>query len=159
VTTPASQIRSYQVTIPAGTAQDAPYTADITFPAYQVNALRWKVPPGPSGLMGWQLQVAGQPVIPRVAGSWIVADNESDTWTLTGYPDQGQWQLAGYNTDIYDHTVYLDFLLDPVVSQQPSQLPGSPAIAALTSQTATTEQPPQLLSDQAIAALTSGAAL
>lgn len=116
----ASEVRNFQVTIPAGTAISAPYVADITFPPRVVTAVHWVVPTGPSGLMGWRLSIAGQPVIPRVLGTWVIADNDSDTWQLEGYPDQGQWQLTGYNTGSYDHSVYLDFLLDQISQQQSS---------------------------------------
>lgn len=67
--------------------------------------------------MGWALTIAGNPVIPRQQGAYFVTDNDSDTWPLEGFPDQGQWQLTGYNTDVYDHTVYLDFLLDQISTQ------------------------------------------
>lgn len=112
-----SEIRPFAVTIPAGTLQSAPLVAPINFPPRVVTALRWKVPPGPSGLMGWALTVAGNPVIPRQQGAYFVTDNDADTWPLEGFPDQGQWQLTGYNTDIYDHTVYLTFLLDQISTQ------------------------------------------
>jgi hypothetical protein len=112
-----SEIRTFAVTIPAGTALDTPYTEAITFPPRVVTAIHWKVPPGPSGLMGWALTVADSPVIPRAQGTYFVTDNDSDTWTLEGYPDQGDWQVTGYNTDIYDHTVYLDFLLDQISAE------------------------------------------
>jgi hypothetical protein len=77
--------------------------------------------------MGWALTIAGNPVIPRQQGAYFVTDNDSDTWTLEGYPDQGQWQFAGYNTDIYPHTVYLDFLLDQIFTAQvqPTQIPNA----------------------------------
>lgn len=112
-----SEIRTFAVTIPAGTTVAAPFTQDINFPPRVVTGVHWKVPPGPSGLMGWALTIGGSPVIPRQQGSYFVTDNDSDTWQLEGYPDQGQWQLTGYNTDIYDHTVYLDFLLDQISAE------------------------------------------
>ena len=62
--------------------------------------------------MGWQLSSDGVAVIPVVAGTWVVADDESDDWALDGYPDAGNWQVTGYNTGVYPHTVYLTFLLD-----------------------------------------------
>lgn len=122
-----SEIRTFAVTIPAGTPLATPFVQAITFPPRIVTAIHWKVPPGPSGLMGWALTIAGNPVIPRVQGTYFVTDNDSDTWTLEGYPDQGQWQLAGYNTDIYDHTVFLDFLLDQISagSATPAQIPNA----------------------------------
>lgn len=122
-----SEIRTRAVTIPAGTPITAPVSIDISFPPRIVTAIYWKVPPGPSGLMGWALTIAGNPVIPRDAGTYIVADGESDTWNLEDYPDQGRWQLTGYNSDIYDHTVYLTFLLDQLTQglALPQQIPNA----------------------------------
>lgn len=120
----ASEIRAFQVTIPANTPQSAPFVQAINFPPRTVTQVDWKVPPGPSGLMGWALSIAGQPVIPNNPGAFIVADNQLQSWPLTGFPDQGQWQVTGYNTDIYPHTVYLTFLLElnAAPSGQPAQI-------------------------------------
>lgn len=134
----ASEIRSFAVTIPAGTPLTAPVTVPIVFPPRTVVQVDWQVPPGPAGLMGWALTIDGQPVIPRNPGAFIVADARIQSWPLEGYPDQGQWQVTGYNTDIYDHAVYLDFLLElnGTTTAQPVQLPNEalsspPATAAL----------------------------
>lgn len=62
--------------------------------------------------MGWALTSAGTPVIPIQAGAYIVTDNQAATWNLEGYLDSGNWQLTGYNTGLYPHTVYLTFQLD-----------------------------------------------
>lgn len=126
-----SEVRSFQVTIPAGTPLSALFTQAIVFPPRTVTQIDWKVPPGPSGLMGWQLTIAGQQVIPVNAGAFVVADNAERSWPITGLPDQGQWQLTGYNTDIYPHTVYLDFLLD--LNQAPSGTPAQISNADLSS--------------------------
>lgn len=98
--------------VPAGTTKAAPLVSDISFPAREVIAVSWRVPPGPSGLMGWALTSAGTPVIPIQPGAYVVTDNQSATWNLEGYLDSGNWQLTAYNTGLYDHTVYLTFLLD-----------------------------------------------
>ena len=107
-----AEIRTAQATIPAGTPLAAPVTVNVSFPDRIVRAVRWRVPRGPSGLMGWQLTSDGVPVIPVVAGTFIVADGEADDWPLDGYPTAGNWQVTGYNTGAYPHTVYLTFLLD-----------------------------------------------
>lgn len=107
----AQEIREFAVTIPAGTPISAPVTVDISFPERIVEAIVWKVPSGPSGLMGWQLTSAGAPVIPIQQGTYIVTDNQFATWDLEGYLDSGNWQVTGYNLGIYPHTVYLTFLL------------------------------------------------
>lgn len=121
MTTPAAEVRSFQVTIPAGTPLSSPVTSDVAFPARIVTGVHWKVPPGPSGLMGWRLSMSGGIAVIPTGGGWVIADDDSDTWPLTGQPDSGAWQVTGYNTDVYDHTVYLDFLLDLVAMSAPSQ--------------------------------------
>lgn len=141
MTSPAVEVRSFPVTIPAGTAITAPYTQTIYMPARVLSALHWKVPPGPSGLMGWRLTMSeGNAVIPT-GGGWIIADNEDATWNLTSQPDSGYWEVTGYNTDIYDHTVYLDFLLSlvgepaSVTPQIPSGALSSPSPVTTTTGT------------------------
>lgn len=108
----AQEIREFAVTVPAGTAKTAPLTTPVVFPQRDVVAVSWRVPPGPSGLMGWALTSAGAPVIPIQLGTYMVTDNQADTWDLEGYLDSGNWQVTAYNTGIYPHTVYLTFLLD-----------------------------------------------
>lgn len=106
------EVREFPVTVPAGTAAGNPLVTDISFPDRVVVAVSWRVPPGPSGLMGWALTSAGARVIPIQPGAWIVADNQADTWPLDGYLDSGNWQVTAYNEGTYDHTVYLTFQLD-----------------------------------------------
>lgn len=108
----AQEIREFPVTVPAGTPLASPVTVDVSFPERVVDAVSWRVPPGPSGLMGWRLTSAGTPVIPIQPDGWIVTDDDSSTWPLDDYLDSGNWQVTAYNTGAYDHTVYLTFLLD-----------------------------------------------
>lgn len=131
----AQEIRTAQALIPAGTLKTAPVTVDVSFPQRYVREVRWRVPHGPSGLMGWRLSSDGAPVIPLVAGTWIIADGESDDWPLDGYLDSGNWQVTGYNTGVFDHTVYLTFLLDlitPAVTPPPlAAAAAAPVLAGL----------------------------
>lgn len=131
MTTPAVEVRSFAVTIPAGTPLEAPATFDVSFPPRDVVAVHWKVPPGPSGLMGWRLTMSGGNAVVPTGGGWVIADNESDTWPLTGQPDSGAWEVTGYNTDIYDHTVYVDFLLALALAPAtPTTLPSNAALSS-----------------------------
>ena len=126
----ATETRSFQVTIPAGTPQAAPVVVNVPFPSSEVERITAKVPPGPSGLMGFALTMNGQQVIPINAGAWLIADNHTYDWALTDLPNTGQWQVTGYNTDIYDHTIYLDFMLAPLGSAASGGAAGADAAGA-----------------------------
>lgn len=110
----AAEVRSYAVQIPAGTTQAAPFVQSVAFPTRIVTQVNWRVPRGPSGLMGWRLTMGGVQVIPLPDGAWLVADDAHGEWPMSGQPVTGQWELTGYNTGVYAHTVYVDFLLDLV---------------------------------------------
>jgi hypothetical protein len=102
---------------PSGTPVNAPVAQDITLPNYEVQLVRWRVPPGPQGNLGWQLLYSGALVIPQVAG-WVIADNEEDKMELDELPTGGSWQFVGYNTGSYDHTVYLTFYCNPLTQAE-----------------------------------------
>jgi len=108
----AQEIREFVVTVPAGTAISVPQVTNISFPERIVRAVSYRVPPGPSGVLGWALTSAGTPVIPIQPSTYIVTDNQAATWELEGYLDSGNWQVTAYNTGVYPHTVYLTFELD-----------------------------------------------
>lgn len=139
----AQEIREFAVLIPAGTLKSAPLTVSIAFPERTVTAITYRVPPGPSGLMGWALTSAGTPVIPIQQHTYIVTDNQSATWELDGYLDSGNWQVTAYNMGLYDHTVYLTFLLDlpGTVEVSPPPPTGSGVGVVGTGGTVTTPPP------------------
>lgn len=112
----AIEVWAFQVTIPAGTPQSALFRQSITMPVRKVDILEWRVPPGPSGLMGFAVTMGGVTVIPHSPGTFIVADDERSEWSLTDLPDSGAWQVSGYNTGVFDHTVYLRWLVDVVTA-------------------------------------------
>lgn len=83
----------------------------------------------------------GQALLPT-NGTFIVTDDKADIWTVVNQPDGGQWEVTGYNTDIYPHTVYIDFFLS-LVGQAPDVVTFAPN-AALSS-------PPPVTTPAAIA--------
>lgn len=127
----AREVRQYAVTITAGTTQAAPSLTTLTMPARIVRKVRVRVPKGPSGLMGFALASGGVPVIPWGSGQWFVTDDEEIILELDGQITSGAWQLRGYNTGVYDHTVQLTFYLDPPqVAVVPGGAGGSPFIGS-----------------------------
>lgn len=110
----ATTIASFIATIPAGTSPFSPHTVTLDVGTNEVERIRWRVPPGPRGNLGWYLAMGGVQVLPNKNGTAIVADNEWDEWVLDALPDSGVWQLVGYNTGTFDHSVYLEFFTSPV---------------------------------------------
>lgn len=110
----ARQIRSRQVTVPAGTTKAAPATFNVSFPPMTVAEIDVLVPPGSNGTLGFQIASSGIQVIPWNAGEWIVTNNERLAWPTEGYPDSGDWQVIAYNTGMYDHSLWVRFSLSPV---------------------------------------------
>ena len=113
-TQPAQVIQQFAVTVPAGTLEADPYTLDLAVGAnMQVQAIRWQVPPGPRGNLGFALTSMGAWVFPS-GGGWVTPDDDTDTWEVEDTMDSGAWALTAYNTGIYEHTVYLTFFLAPL---------------------------------------------
>ena len=110
----AVQVRKVAATIPAGTAIATPHTVDLSFPPFVVDWISVRIPPGPNGNVGWLIGSMGEQVIPftDTGPVYIVGNDETITWQLTDQPDSGSWELTGYNTGTYDHTLYVTFGLD-----------------------------------------------
>lgn len=78
--------------------------------------------------MGFSIGSSGQQIIPYGIGEYIVTDDEKMEWALEQQIDSGSWELFGYNTGDFDHTVYITFLVNPITTntglgvRQPLQL-------------------------------------
>ena len=120
-TDPITEVRTFTVSTPAGTAIATPLVTALAMPARIVERVRLRVPPGPLGNLGVALGLAGVQVIPWNVGEWLVMDDETLDWPLEGQPTSGAWQLRTYNVGKYPHLVYVTFLL------RPPQTVGGPA--------------------------------
>lgn len=129
----SDRVEYFAVTIPAGTLQTALFTEALTFHQGIVKQITVKVPAGPSGLMGFFIGAGGTQYVPRTTGSFVVADDDYIVWPMHNAITSGSWLLSGYNTDIYDHTVYVEFQIDetgPPVGSASGAI-GSSALATL----------------------------
>jgi len=104
----------FAVTIPAGTPKTAPLTVPTVIPTRRVAEIRWLIPPGPSGLAGWRITMGGVQVIPVNLGTWLVRDGHYATAALARLPTSGGWDVTGYNTGKYPHTIYVTFLVEAI---------------------------------------------
>ena len=107
-----SRVYEGDLTVPAGTPATAPVSALVPLQLGVLRKITLEVPRGHSGLTGWQLVIAGTPVIPFAGNTWLIADNYTDSWELDEQVNPGQVQVMGYNNDIYAHTFYARFLLE-----------------------------------------------
>lgn len=105
----AQRIEIFTVTVPSGTALSTPQTTSMGMNPGIVERIEILVPPGPSGLVGFQVRHSGDTVIPHDSTKWIISDNERIDWRVEGYPEGNAWAFRAYNTDVYNHTFYLRF--------------------------------------------------
>ena len=107
----ADEVRIYPVLIPKGTLASAPQVTALPMPQRLVQRIQILVPPGPGGMVGFQLAAGGQSIVPYNDASWIVTNNEVIDWPLEGMPEAGSWQLHAYNIGRFDHTLTVRMLL------------------------------------------------
>lgn len=108
----ADELYSYAVTIPPGTPSTAPQVTAMTMPSRIVRRIVVKVPPGPMGFMGFRIGATGVSIVPASNTQWIVSDDEEILWDVANLIQSGAFQLIGYNTGIYPHTVFVRFEVD-----------------------------------------------
>jgi hypothetical protein len=114
----ASRVLPFTVTIPAGTLSSAPFTQALALDNWEIESLDLEVPPGPAGLMGFQVLNNGVAWLPYGPNQWIVWDDTKETWDLTDQPNASGWAVTGYNGGVFNHSVILRFHVDPPSSQQ-----------------------------------------
>jgi hypothetical protein len=107
----ATRTETATVAVPAGTAITAPQVTALSLRDSIMERIEVRVPPGPSGLVGFAFVHSGQQVIPYTDGQWIVTDNESLVWPVEDYPTGDKWSVKAYNLDVYPHTLYCRFHL------------------------------------------------
>lgn len=125
----AQRIETFDVTVTAGTAIASPQTTNLSFNIGIVERIEITVPPGPSGLVGFRIRHSSQTVIPNNPANWIITDNEKINWPLENFPVGNKWALMAYNTDVFDHTLYVRFHINETVrptSQRATLVPIGP---------------------------------
>lgn len=124
----ATRIEIFPVTIPNNTPIAAPVTRNVFFNDGRVERLEMRWPPGPAGLVGLRVAYSSQVIIPFQATNWLITDDEAIVWPLEGFPGNGKWQVVGYNTDQFDHTIQFRFL---IVDDAPTVVTGAVQLVAI----------------------------
>jgi len=119
----AREVRRFAVTVPLGTAKATPQVSALAMPPRSVRWVEVKTPPGPHGLVGFQLASGGVQMVPINAGQFVTPDGETIRWDLEGQIDSGAWQMIAYNTGSFDHTLEVRFGCDLVAAVSVGTLP------------------------------------
>jgi hypothetical protein len=121
----ADRIEPFAIAIPALTAIATPLVTATPFSDGVVAHITITVPPGPSGFVGFRFTHNGGPVIPYTGAGWIIADDRIIEWDVANMPTADGWEVTAYNTDIYLHTIYVEYLINEIA------IPAAPRVALL----------------------------
>lgn len=109
----AQRVESFKVSVPAGRRLTNPKVYDLSFLPGIVRELELVIPNGHAGLTGIRITAAHTPLIPVTVGQWISSNDEIIRWPLENYIESGNWGALAYNEDLYPHSFYVRFLVDP----------------------------------------------
>jgi hypothetical protein len=115
----ANRIEPFAVTIPAGTTVAAFLKTNLPMQEGRVDLIQVRIPPGPSGLVGFRIAHSGQSVIPYTGERWFITDDDKLDWVTENYPQGNAWQLWAYNLDVYAHTIYVWMHISDAVTNLP----------------------------------------
>jgi hypothetical protein len=100
-----------EVPIPAGTAITSPVSVSWPLEDNYLLRIDTRIPPGPSGQMGFRILWAEQQIVPWGNNSWLICDNESIPWMAETAITASGLVVEGYNTGSFSHTIYLRALI------------------------------------------------
>lgn len=110
----------FAITIPAGTSQANRITTLTQFYPRKIRQIRWTVPTGPAGTVGFYISARGNRIVPPTAGQYIVRDGASGSWQQDSFPDSGDYAVTAYNTGSYPHTIYVSYDVEVIQPDTPA---------------------------------------
>lgn len=90
-------------------------TFKTTFAQGDVVEIDVKVPPGPSGNVGFFIGAGGSQYVPRTSGSFVVPDNDYMVWAIANAINSGSWSVVAFNTDLYPHLLQIAFHVNELI--------------------------------------------
>lgn len=122
-----------EFTIPAATPILAPVSLPWPLEDNYLIEITSRIPPGPSGMMGFKIMWAQQQIVPWGNNSWLIANDEEIVWRSETAMTSSGLVVEGYNTGVFPHTVYLRAListLPPAVQAAVDTATGTIALPA-----------------------------
>jgi hypothetical protein len=89
---------------PGGSAANLT-TFNLRIPDRVVTQVEFVIADGNRGAVSFSLGMNGQPIIPSNSGGFLTGNDETIKWDLAGYPDSGAWQLYGFNSGTFAHSI------------------------------------------------------
>lgn len=108
----AERVEWFDVSVTAMTAKASAVETNVSFDQGVVERIEITIPDGHAGLTGIRLLQAHTPVIPSTSNAYIIGNDRTLSWDLTNYLDNGGWSVQCFNTDQYDHTFHIAFLVN-----------------------------------------------
>lgn len=108
----ATTIVCTQATCPAGHVFSDGPVQSVNVGPDPVIGIRWRIPPGPQGLLEWWLGQSGVPVFPNAQADGVIGDNEWDTWAIDNPPSNPVWQVFCNNQGTLDHVLEFQFYIE-----------------------------------------------
>ena len=124
----AQRVEKFALVAAAGTS--SPTFQNHTFLDGTVTRLELYVPAGHAGLTSWSFWYGTGQILPKTAGSSVVADDEQLGWDVESLPTGAAGAAgSGYrslytNTDTFAHTFHIEVWLDELQpDEEPVNLP------------------------------------
>lgn len=105
-------IQAFSLTIPGGGTVNNIFFVDCELGWSNVTQILLDFPPGCSNLVGIRVESGGAQLYPLKAGTFFTFDDFTLAIPVTNQVNGGQWHVAGYNTDFYQHTITAYFFYD-----------------------------------------------
>lgn len=139
----AGRLYAYECAVAAGTPAASPASFSLAVPPQRLTRALIRVPPGPRGVVGWQLWYGGSLAFPYQRGAWVVADDAQVAIEPPADMTSGAWRLVAYNTGAYSHTLYVELYTEDAVAAAAAVTVTVPVyIAPATPALPPQEQPP-----------------
>lgn len=140
----AREVYEFPVVFAIGSTRTSPQRTNVTMPKRIVRRVEITIPPGPRGEVGFQLGSNGTAFLPRNTDQFVIGDGAEIGWDLEDQMTSGGWQVIGYNTGQFAHTLYFRFLCDLTTATSGAVQPIDGSQLAVGTGTGLDQGPPAL---------------
>jgi hypothetical protein len=118
----ADAVFESDLALPPGNGSTAVFFNSVNLGWSDLQEIMLVFPPGCSGLVGIQIQYAVNPVYPAGPNGYYILDDYVLVIPVSNQQQAGQWRIAGYNQDTFQHTVrsYWSYNFLPIPGQSSS---------------------------------------